>query len=118
MAATDAPAEPIDVLAGHRLTAAREATPEAIDTARYAEIPAGQEPFYLAALGALQDSDDVLAIYATADGACVKSLQQPNPPHAVGGLRRPRRRTQQRHSRRMVATLSEIVARAHPEVER
>lgn len=112
----DTPADPID--ATDRLTAARTATAAAIDPERYADIPAGVDTFYLAALGALAGTDEHLAVFATADGAHVQTHTFEDPPHAIGGLRRPGRSTLRRHGRRMVATLSEIIAEAHPEVER
>jgi len=116
MATREAPAEPITILSGQRVGAVRTATAAAIDPERYADIPAGEDTFYLAALAPV--ADEYVAIYATADGAHVKTLHHRNPPHAVGGLRLPSRETLRRHGRRMVTTLSEIVARAHPEVER
>ncbi len=116
MATTDAPAEPITILSGHRVGTLRTATPDAIDTERYADTPAGATTYYLVALAPLADADEHAAVYATADGAHVRTLQGERLPHALGGLRWPARSTLRRHGRRMVATLSEIVARAHPEV--
>lgn len=122
MSRAAAPSEAIDVIDGRRALEVRTAIADAINPDCYEPVPLGEDRYYLAALAPLEaitadDEDEFVAIYATEDGAYLKTLRKTSPPHAVHGLRLYKRQTSRLLGRRAVAALSEIVARAHPEVD-